>query len=187
MAVLEDMVDRLEVFASLDHDEGRAESAFPLVEEVQGKDAVPVVVVVVPDIQRIQDMDTEVEVPEIRVLEETSVVNMDEHIGYQFFQDNWFAPLFLFLLRNIESMMASRVDIEQAVVGKAEDAHVEMKLEVKGVEDHEEGLENVCRVPGNFARRKIDLVSIVVRKAAVEEAEGHSVAHNLSLAAPAVL
>jgi hypothetical protein len=69
MAVLEDMVDRLEVFASLDRDEGRAENAFPLGEEVQGKDAVPVVVVMVPDIQRIQDMDTEVEVPEIRVLD----------------------------------------------------------------------------------------------------------------------
>jgi hypothetical protein len=62
-----------------------------------------------------------------------------------------------------------------------------MKLEAKGVEDHEEGLENVGRVPGNFARGKIDLVSIVVRKAAVEEAEGHSVSHNLSLVVPVVL
>ena len=112
MAVLEDMVDRLEAFALLDHDEGRAENAFPPVEGVQGKNAVPVVVVVVPDIQRIQDMDTEVEVPEIRALVEKSVVNMDEGIGYQFFQDNRFAPLFLFLLRDIESMMVSRVDID---------------------------------------------------------------------------
>jgi hypothetical protein len=82
MVVWEDMVDRLEVFASLGRDEGRAENAFPLVEGVQGKDAVPVVVVMVLDIQRIQDMDTEVEVPEILGLGETSVVNMDEHIGY---------------------------------------------------------------------------------------------------------
>jgi hypothetical protein len=69
MAVLEDMVDRLEVFASLDRDGARAENEFPLVEEVQGMDAVPVVVVVVPDIQRIQDTDTEVEVPEIQALD----------------------------------------------------------------------------------------------------------------------
>jgi hypothetical protein len=62
-----------------------------------------------------------------------------------------------------------------------------MKLEAKGVEDLEEGLENVHLVPENFARRKIDLVSIYVRKAAVEEAEGHSVSHNLSLAVPVAL
>jgi hypothetical protein len=104
MAFLKDTVDRLGVFASLGRDEGRAENGFPPVEGGQGKDAVPVAVAVVPDIQRIQDMDTEVEVPEIRVLAGKSVVNMDEDIGYQFFLDNRFAPLFQFLLQNIESM-----------------------------------------------------------------------------------
>jgi hypothetical protein len=185
------MEDRLEVFVSVDHDEMHVENVILLVQEVQCKNAahVAVAVVEVPDILKIRGKDKEVGDLEIQFPEAENVVNMVENIGYQFFRNNRFAPVFPYLLRyigNIQKLLLA--DIDLGVVARVvEDVHVEMKFGAKGVEDLEEKHESEGHVPVNFEKKMIDLGSRFVRKAAVEEAEGRSALHNLALAVPAVL